>query len=116
MIQTFLVACHLLVPIFESAIRRLAAYSGINVFSLNKDGDNEYKTLDKLLENLKEDKRIPTDIYEYFQNLFTDKFGWNIRNLISHGLLQAGAFNKTMADRIVHAFLTLSLIKAIPIL
>lgn len=111
----FLVACHLLVPIFESAIRRLAAYSGINVFSLNKDGDNEYKTLDKLLENLKEDKCIPTDIYEYFQNLFTDKFGWNIRNLISHGLLQTGAFNKIMADRIIHAFLTLSLIKANPV-
>lgn len=112
----FLVACHLLVPIFESAIRRLAAYSGINVFSLNKDEDNEYKTLDILLKNLKEDKRIPTDIYEYFQNLFTDKYGWNIRNLISHGLLQTGAFNKTMADRIVHAFLTLSLIKVIPVL
>lgn len=73
------------------------------------------KTLDKLLENLKENKSIPTDIYEYFQNLFTDKFGWNIRNLISHGLLQTGAFNKTMADRIIHAFLTLSLIKANPV-
>ena len=82
---------------------------------INKDGDNEYKTLDKLLENLKENKSIPTDIYEYFQNLFTDKFGWNIRNLISHGLLQTGAFNKTMADRIIHAFLTLSLIKANPV-
>lgn len=111
----FLVACHLLVPIFEAAIRRLAAYSGINVFSLNKDGDNEYKTLDKLLENLKENKCIPADVYEYYQNLFTDKFGWNIRNLISHGLLQTEAFNKTMADRIIHAFLTLSLIKAVPI-
>lgn len=87
----------------------------INVFSFNKDGDNEYKALDKLLENLKENKSIPTDIYEYFQKLFTDKFGWNIRNLISHGLLQTGAFNKTMADRIIHAFLTLSLIKAIPV-
>ena len=46
----YMVACHLLIPLFESAIRTLAAYSGIDVLSVNKDEGNEYKTLDKLLK------------------------------------------------------------------
>lgn len=48
----YMVACHLLIPLFESAIRTLAAYSGIDVLSVNKDGGNEYKTLDRLFEKL----------------------------------------------------------------
>lgn len=111
----YLVACHLLVPMFESAIRKLAALSGIEVLSSNKDGGNEYKTFEVLLGKLRENKNIPEDIFAYFQNLFTDKFGWNVRNLICHGLLQSDAFNKTLGDRIIHAFLTLSLIKIKPI-
>lgn len=111
----YLVACHLLVPMFESSLRRLAALCGVEVMSANKEGGNEYKTMDVLLEKLKESKNIPDDVFIYFQNVFTDKFGWNIRNLISHGLLQSEAFNKTMADRIVHAFMTLTMIKVEPI-
>lgn len=71
--------------------------------------------MEKMLKKLKESKNIPDDVFIYFQNVFTDKFGWNIRNLISHGLLQSEAFNKTMADRIVHAFMTLTMIKVEPI-
>lgn len=39
------------------------------------------------------------------------KYGWNIRNLFSHGLLQASQFNKELADRLVHVFLTLTRIQ-----
>lgn len=107
----YMVACHLLIPLFESAIRTLAAYSGIDVLSVNKDGGNEYKTLDKLFEKLQALDNVPKDVIAYWQNVFTDKYGWNIRNLFCHGLLQASQFNKELADRLVHVFLTLSCIK-----
>lgn len=107
----YMVACHLLIPLFESAIRTLAAYSGIDVLSVNKDGGNEYKTLDRLLEKLQALDNVPKDVIAYWQNVFTDKYGWNIRNLFCHGLLQASQFNKELADRLVHVFLTLSCIK-----
>lgn len=76
-----MVACHLLIPFFESAIRTLAAYSGIDVLSVNKDGGNEYKTLDRLFEKLQVLDNVPKDVIAYWQNVFTDKYGWNIRNL-----------------------------------
>ena len=107
----YMVACHLLIPLFESAIRILAAYSGIDVLSINKDGGNEYKTLDKLFEKLQTLDNVPKDVIVYWQNVFTDKYGWNIRNLFCHGLLQASQFNKELADRLVHVFLTLTRIQ-----
>lgn len=85
----------------------MAAYSGIDVLSVNKDGGNEYKTLDKLFDL----DNVPKDVIAYWHNVFTDKYGWNIRNLFCHGLLQASQFNKELADRLVHVFLTLSCIK-----
>ena len=35
-------------------------------------------------------------------------YGWNIRNHVSHGLLATGNFNYGLADRVVRAFLLLS--------
>ena len=51
----------------------------------------------------------------YFKNLFTDKYGWNTRNLLCHGALAANAFNSTLADRVVHAFMLVSQIRLVPI-
>lgn len=114
----YVVACHLLVTMYESAIRTLAAMLGIEVMSANRNGGNEYKSLDVLIEKIKEynasspaEYPVPQDIFDYYQSVFTDKLGWNARNLICHGLLQSEAYNETLANRIFHAFLTLSLIK-----
>ena len=90
----------------------MAAYHGIDVLSNRNDSSgNEYKTLDKLFEKLKSFNKISEDVMTYWQNVYTDKYGWNIRNLFCHGLLQTSRFNKELADRLVHTFLTLSMIK-----
>lgn len=110
--EDYIVTCHFLIPLFESSIRTLAAYHGIDVLSnRNASSGNEYKTLDKLFEKLKSFNKIPEDVMTYWQNVYTDKYGWNIRNLFCHGLLQTSRFNKELADRLVHTFLTLSMIK-----
>lgn len=74
------------------------------------EGD-EYLSLDSLLG--KEDAKaiMGEDLANYFKNVLTDQYGWNIRNQVSHGLLGSDFFNYGMADRIVHAFLMLSVFK-----
>lgn len=113
--QDYIVACHLLVPLFEDAIRVLAASNGHEVLRPNADPQegNEYISLDRLLDEIESDNDNLKNIAVYFKNVFTDKFGWNIRNLLCHGVLPASAFNDTLADRVVHAFLLLSLFKPI---
>lgn len=113
--KDYLIACHLLVPQFECAIRRLVALNGGEIMRPNKDpqNGNEYISLDGLLDSDTLREFFSEDIRMYYKNLFTDKNGWNIRNIISHGLLRSDAFNFTIADRIVHAFMLLSLVKVI---
>lgn len=109
----YIIACHLLIPQFESSIRRLVSLCGGEVLQSDKEpkDGNRYISLDGLLDCDVAQEILKEDIQTYFKNLFTDQNGWNLRNLTSHGLLQTDAFNSTIADRIVHAFTLLSQLK-----
>ena len=108
--KDYIVACYVLVPLFEAAVRNLAATTGHEVLrpSGEPEEGNEYVSLEKLLDVLEQDDAEHKDVYVYFRHLFTDKYGWNTRNLLCHGALAASAFNETLADRVVHAWLVVS--------
>lgn len=107
----YLVACHLLIPQFESAIRMMVKILGGEILKQDKkpDDGNQYITLNGLLtsDTLK-NSGVPEDMLVYFQNLFTNQFGWNLRNLVCHGLLPEDSFDEGKADRIVHALMIIS--------
>lgn len=103
----YIVACHLIIPQFESAIRNLCEMFNGEILRTQGKAENgsEYKSLEGLLEQLKD--ALGEDVATYYKVLFTETNGCNYRNLISHGLLFENDFNENMADRIVHAFLLL---------
>lgn len=111
--EDYIVACHLLIPQFESAIRRMVSMCGGEILQSDRDpkDGNRYISLDGLLDSEEAKNSLKEDIQTYFKNLFTEHNGWNLRNRISHGLLQTSGFNSTIADRIVHAFGLLSLLE-----
>lgn len=111
--KDYLVSCHLLIPLFESAIRRLVEISGGKILRANGDPKkgNEYISLEGLLDSNEIKSTLSEDIQIYYKNLFTDQNGWNLRNRLSHGLLFSDDFNSTVADRIFHAFMLLSQLK-----
>lgn len=113
MTEDYLVCCHLLIPQLEAAIRRLFALNGANIMRAkrNPDEGNEYLSLDSLLGSNEAVAYMGEDIANYFRNVLTDQYGWNIRNQVSHGLLATDNFNFGMADRVVHAFLMLGAFK-----
>ena len=113
MAEDYLVCCHLLIPQLEAAIRRLFALNGANIMRAKKNPDegNEYISLDGLLGSNEAVAYMGEDIANYFRNVLTDQYGWNIRNQVSHGLLATDNFNFGMADRVVHAFLLLGMFK-----
>lgn len=108
--EDYIVACHLLIPQFESAIRRMVAMCGGEILQSDRDpkDGNRYISLDGLLDSEEAKNGLKEDVQTYFKNLFTEHNGWNLRNLTSHGLLQTSGFDSTVADRIVHAFVLLS--------
>lgn len=112
--EDYLVACHLLIPQFESAIRRLVAMLGgeILMHDSNPNDGNQYISLNVLLtSDVLANSGLPEDMIVYFRNLFTNQSGWNLRNLVCHGLLIEQQFNEAKADRIVHAFMILGTIQ-----
>ena len=111
--EDYLVCCHLLVPQLEAAIRRLFSINGANIMrpKANPAEGNEYQSLDSLLASPDAITYMGEDMANYFRNLLTDQYGWNIRNLLSHGLLGIESFNYGMADRVVHAFMLLGVFK-----
>lgn len=111
--EDYLVASHLLIPQFESAIRMLVARLGGEILQHDQNPveGNRYISLDGLLDSDVMKATFPEDILVYYKNLFTDHNGWNLRNTSCHGLLKADSYNSTMADRIVHAFMVLSQVK-----
>lgn len=66
---------------------------------------------DSLLDSPIAQECIKEDMITYFKVMFVSPGGWNLRNLVSHGLMPAGSFNRMMSDRVVHAILVLSLFK-----
>lgn len=111
--EDYLVCCHLIVPQFEAAIRRLFALNGVNIMRTKADPSegNEYLSLDGLLGSDAALQFMTEDMVNYLRNVLTDQYGWNIRNQVSHGLLGMGSFSFGLADRLVHAFLLLSTFK-----
>lgn len=113
--KDYIVACHLLIPQFESAIRMVCKLNGGDILrpKNNPEEGNEYKSLEGLLSQECVSKALGNDITTYFRVLFTDSNGGNLRNNVTHGLLEASAFNENMANRVFHAFLILSLLKPV---
>lgn len=111
--KDYIVACHLLIPQFESAIRMLCKLNGGDILRPKSDPieGNEYKSLEGLLCQECVSVALGKDLTTYFRVLFTDSNGGNLRSNVSHGLLKASAFDENMANRLLHAFLLLSLLK-----
>lgn len=108
-----MVCCHILIPQIEAMIRRLIALKGGAVLRQSADpaAGNEYYSLESLLDSPVAKECMKEDMITYFKVLFVSDAGWNLRNLISHGLINANSFNYTMSDRVVHALLILSQFK-----
>ena len=111
--EDYIVACHLLIPQIESAVRQICYFNGGDILrpKNNPDEGNLYKSLEGLLDQQCVSSALGDEFTRYLRVLLTDSNAGNYRNLTTHGLLKAGAFNSMMANRIFHAFLLLSLIK-----
>lgn len=102
---------HLLVPQAEAAIRTLIELTGGATLRKNRQGGLQLRTLDDLLREKTIGECFGKDAAFYFRILLTDQRGWNIRNDVCHGIIPAGAFNYSTADRIVHIILCLAQVR-----
>lgn len=110
--QNHVVSIHLLIPQIENAIRNIIEASGASTIKLQKNNRGyQLKTLDELLRD--SDFVFEEDFSFYLRVLFTDQRGWNLRNIVSHGLSPHTFFNQMTADRVLHSLLCVSAIRLV---
>lgn len=83
---------HLLIPQIENSIRYILSQYGIIISSYDSQGIQDADTLKKLLDHPKLIEIIGSDIVNDLQVILIDRFGYNLRNNMAHGLIDTYGF------------------------
>ena len=108
-------AIHVLIPQIEHALRRLLGMLGQPTNKHRRSDLNVMveKTLNDILENEQALLEcLGEDVVIYLRTLLCDPRGFNLRNILTHGLMVPGQFNRFVSDRLIHVLLTLGLLRA----
>jgi hypothetical protein len=104
---------HLLIPQVEAAVRTLAELLNLPVYRRGKREGLQSRNLDELLQMESLVNALGRSQAIYLRVLLTDSRGWNLRNVVCHGIPPTEAFNSEVADRVFHALLILAGLRAI---
>lgn len=98
------IACHLLVPQIECAIRNLVEKAGYTVIKQQKPIEKGFQlmALDELLRQPPVEQAFTHDGATYLRLSLTDQRSLNIRNDLCHGILPPDSFNSGVAARLLH--------------
>ncbi|HEY9685406.1 MAG TPA: DUF4209 domain-containing protein [Coleofasciculaceae cyanobacterium] len=111
----YVTATHLWVPQIEEGIRQLAKGIGIEVLKIDPHTHGyNYRDLGNLLDDSKLEQAfgiIGSRLIFYLNIVMNDKFGWNVRNDLCHGLISDDGFTDVITDRLFHILLLLALFR-----
>lgn len=100
-----------LIPQIEASIRSLARLVGAPVYKVSRQGGLLLRNLDDLLRDSAITDTLGSRLVSYLLILLTDQRGWNLRNIVCHGLVPPRRFGRSQADRVLHILLVLSMIE-----
>jgi hypothetical protein len=106
-------AVHVLVPQVESSLRDLLAGLGGAVTKPNRHGGSQKISLREVLEDEKFAK-VPDAIRFYFQALYLDSRGMNVRNELAHGVLSFDVLGLGLANLVVHSIVLIGVLRTKP--
>ena len=107
------VACHLVVPQIEAAIRNLVENAGISVIKQQKHVEKGFQfiTLDDLLRKEPVEQVFNSDGAMYLRLVLTDQRSLNIRNDLCHGILPPDNFHSGVAARLLHVLVMIGMVR-----
>ncbi len=107
-----IVSAHLLIPQIEHALRTLAIMAGASPYKPDhRRGGLQYKVMDDLLRERAIVQILGEQVILCFRIVLTDPGGWNLRNSLSHGILNPSQLGPASSDRLLHILLTLSRVR-----
>ena len=112
--EDFVKAIHVLVPQIEQILRSFLGHLGRPTLKTvrNHPGLMDAKSMNDILGDEHMRKVLTENLWRYLEVVYIDKRGLNLRNDLAHGLLSPNVFNRSLADRVFHTVLALSLMRA----
>lgn len=106
-------AVHVLVPQFEHQLRNLLLLLGVptNKQVRGATGIMQMKSMNDMLLDARVQKALGDNLWRYLDVFLADQRGPNLRNRIAHGLVDDAELKRPVADRLLHCFLCLGLIR-----
>ncbi|HDJ1479464.1 TPA: DUF4209 domain-containing protein, partial [Staphylococcus aureus] len=106
--KDYLSALHILVPQFESTVRRMFSKAGYSTTSIRKGNTQQEVTFNEFL--LRDDVKstLGNDVHKLIQIVMVEQSGLNLRNEIAHGLIELSNINYTKCILVIYLFLILT--------
>ena len=106
--KDYLSALHILVPQFESTVRRMFSKVGYSTTSIRKGNTQQEVTFNEFL--LRDDVKsaLGNDVHKLIQIVMVEQSGLNLRYEIAHGLIELPNINYTKCILIIYLFLILT--------
>ncbi|PCF86322.1 DUF4209 domain-containing protein [Staphylococcus intermedius] len=106
--KDYLSALHILVPQFESTVRRMFSKVGYSTTSIGKGNTQQEITFNEFL--LRDDVKLffENDVHKLIQIVMVEQSGLNLRNEIAHGLIELSDINYTKCILVIYLFLILT--------
>ncbi|PPJ91630.1 DUF4209 domain-containing protein, partial [Staphylococcus aureus] len=103
--KDYLSALHILVPQFESTVRRMFSKAGYSTTSIRKGNTQQEVTFNEFL--LRDDVKstLGNDVHKLIQIVMVEQSGLNLRNEIAHGLIELSNINYTKCILVIYLFL-----------
>jgi Domain of unknown function (DUF4209) len=112
--EDYVKAIHVLVPQVEQTLRNLLVLLRIPPEKTVKrhPGITDVKSMNDVLGDERVQQVLTENLWRYLAVLYIDRRGGlNLRNDLGPGLVGPNAFNRSIADRVFHSLLTLSLMR-----
>jgi len=112
--EDFVKAIHVIVPQLEQILRNFLGHLGRPTLKTvrNHPGIMDARSMNDILGDEQMRRVLTENLWRYLEVVYVDKRGLNLRNDLAHGLLPSGVFNRSLADRVFHTLLALSLMRA----
>lgn len=88
----WLVAMHLLIPQIEASVRHVLQQRGIITSTLDVEGIQQERDINQLLWLSETEKIFGVDLMFDLRGILIERFGYNLRNQLAHGLLPEGGY------------------------
>ncbi|MDI1667477.1 DUF4209 domain-containing protein [Staphylococcus aureus] len=100
--KDYLSALHILVPQFESTVRRMFSKAGYSTTSIRKGNTQQEVTFNEFL--LRDDVKstLGNDVHKLIQIVMVEQSGLNLRNEIAHGLIELSNINYTKCILVIY--------------